>query len=346
MSTPRHRAYVKDDSLIDVRSQHWYPRYLDKICTSINDHSSKTKFSTTGGKIKLIGIEGCSKLGAATRAEWTALLEDIDTGVNSGDIQCRPTNARIKIDELVVELEWCKKGKEVRHIIMASCPAIIIDGNGVRMNAMEQVRSMAKEYEHVHILFSSAQDYVEKKFVPVSDPRKPKSLMDHIHALTSGSDQEKVTSASALADLAKNDDANRVTVRQKNGIRPLVFLVEKGTEEQKENAAAALWNLAVNNAVNKATIAKEGGIPPLIALVREGRTEEQKENAAGALRNLAANEVNSVTIAKEGGIPPLVTFAKCGDASNAWAAKWALKTLASNPTLKKQIQDSGGSEFV
>ena len=77
----RPRQFIPDESLIDVRSTSWYPRYVSQISTQLNDLAGKKSFVKKGGKIKLVGVEGDVEHGAATLAEWTALLEDVDRGV-------------------------------------------------------------------------------------------------------------------------------------------------------------------------------------------------------------------------------------------------------------------------
>ena len=89
------RRYIKDETLIDVRSTGWYPRYLSQITAQINNLADKQTFKSKGGKIKLIGVEGDVEHGAATRAEWTALLEDVDRGVVEGQIKVRPQSQRL-----------------------------------------------------------------------------------------------------------------------------------------------------------------------------------------------------------------------------------------------------------
>jgi len=143
--------------LIDVRRTQWYPRYLSQITTMINDLAGKKAFKTKGGRIRLLGVEGDLEHGAATRAEWTALIEDIDRGCREGSISVRPQSLRLALDEVEEALEWCEKSDEIRHIIFASCPAQIGDDRTI----MSQVRGMSAEHDRVHVFFASADDYVE-----------------------------------------------------------------------------------------------------------------------------------------------------------------------------------------
>ena len=44
------REYIPDANQRNVRGEHWYPRYLDKIVTRINEIASKKSFETLKGK--------------------------------------------------------------------------------------------------------------------------------------------------------------------------------------------------------------------------------------------------------------------------------------------------------
>ena len=94
------RRYIPDETLFDVRSTYWYPRYISQITAQVNGLADKRAFKTKGGKIKLIGVEGDVVHGAATLAEWTALVEDVDRGYKNGTISLRPQHQRVPLDEV------------------------------------------------------------------------------------------------------------------------------------------------------------------------------------------------------------------------------------------------------
>ena len=159
-----------------------------------------------------------------------------------------------------------------------------------------------------------------------------------------GSDAQKEEAASALCDLAENDDDREAI------IPPLVALVRDGTDAQKEHAAAALQRLPVD-ADDKITIAQAGGIPPLVALIRDGN-DAQKQSAAGALQKIARPSGyrtssishvqniardNQVAIAKAGGIPPLVALIRDGTNAQKERAAGALRNLSFNADSKVAI---------
>ena len=127
--------YIPSPDDYDVRAAAWYPAYLAQITAAINNYAAKRKFRENDGQIQLLGIEGDVKYGAATRAEWTALQEDIDRGVREETVSFRPQSRRIPLSELEESLEWCEKKGKTRLIILASCPARVRRQSPPRMSA-------------------------------------------------------------------------------------------------------------------------------------------------------------------------------------------------------------------
>ena len=159
-------TYVRPNDVIDVRLEPWYERYLQAIETLIENISSKKSFIAHGGKIKLVGIEGCPMFGKRTRDEWTALIEDLDRGVRGDTALCRPSSSRVPLDELEEALEW-SRNKEYRYVIVASCPNRL----GDNMAVMDQVKVMCGEYDNVFVGFSSAGNLASTLYANSTSPR-------------------------------------------------------------------------------------------------------------------------------------------------------------------------------
>ena len=154
---------------------------------------------------------------------------------------------------------------------------------------------------------------------------------------------EKQDAAVGLANLANENDQNRVAIAAAGGIPALVALVTSSSKASKIQAASALGSLAFGNSQNKMAVAAAGGIPPLVAMVTNG-SDSTKERAVAALVTLATdNAQNQVTIAAEGAIPPIVALVTNGSSSVKREAAHALTTLASdNAQNKVSIAAEGG----
>ena len=158
-------TYVPPNDVINVRLEPWYERYLQAIETQIENICSKKSFIANGGKIRVLGIEGCADFGKRTRDEWTALIEDLDRGFRADTLHCRPSSSRVPLDELLEALEWSQKPH--RHIIIASCPSQV----GDNMNVMDQVKVMCGEYDNVSFGFSSAGNLASTLYANSTSPR-------------------------------------------------------------------------------------------------------------------------------------------------------------------------------
>ena len=147
----------------------------------------------------------------------------------------------------------------------------------------------------------------------------------------SGSDEEQVDAACALANVAYLDDASEVA--KAGGIAPLVQLVQGGSDEAKMYAAWALKELA-HYEDNRGLVGAAGGIAPLVSLCKRGidfspskelaecvlgfakSRDFGKVLAAQALWNLAwANDDNKMRIAEAIGFHGVVEFAQTGSVS-------------------------------
>jgi len=137
------RRGVPGGNMCNVRSKNWYMQLLTQTTKCINELAEKDAFQRNGGKIKLIGIEGDVEWCAATRAEWTTLIEDVDHGVMIGQTLHRPQNQRLPIGDLIEALEWLATSDEERHIVIASCP----------LHHCRQAIEVTTQYCNVHISF-------------------------------------------------------------------------------------------------------------------------------------------------------------------------------------------------
>ena len=92
-----------------------------------------------------------------------------------------------------------------------------------------------------------------------------------VQLLRDGSAGAKRSAVWALANLARNNAANKVAITEAGGIPPLVELLRDGSADAKLEAAAALRHLALNNAANAVAIAVTvGGLEALVELARGG----------------------------------------------------------------------------
>ena len=106
--------------------------------------------------------------------------------------------------------------------------------------------------------------------------------------------------AKALAELARDNPSNQLSIQEAGGIEPLISLITDTSQDQpQEEAAGALWSLSAQNADNQAAIAKAGGIDSLVTLVGLA-TDRGQEQAAGALASLALdNAKNQASISQQ-----------------------------------------------
>ncbi|GMF30295.1 unnamed protein product [Phytophthora lilii] len=149
-----------------------------------------------------------------------------------------------------------------------------------------------------------------------------------IELMRDGTDDQKQWATYALGNIAKDNEANRAAIAQRDTIASLMILLRAGTNAQKQWASYTLGYLAKHNKKNAAEIANEGAIEQLIGLVESG-TYEQMEIAARALEMIASdNEVTQAQIGREGGIALLVSLLRDGDLKEV--AVSTLSTLANN----------------
>ena len=155
-------------------------------------------------------------------------------------------------------------------------------------------------------------------------------------------------SAAALSESAL-DPAARDEIVNRDGIRPLVALLEHEGRNTKMFAARVLARLSKAHEATQSAIAEAGAIVPLVALLDGTEGMEAQEESAGALYALAENERNRVAITESDGIGRLVMLLGCDNPNAREHAEGALVRLSienANRVLiiKKlvdMLQDSG-----
>ena len=156
-----------------------------------------------------------------------------------------------------------------------------------------------------------------------------------------GCDEVRVRgyAADALADLAYENEPNRVRIAAEGGVGPLVELLKSddASLETKGDAAKALANLAHLNAPNQSAIGAEGGVEALVETLRvvigEGSGADDdaialRRNVSEALASLALrNEANQIRIAESGGACDLIKLLESACAQSSSNAAAALEAL-------------------
>merc|ERR1711871_1491462 len=116
-----------------------------------------------------------------------------------------------------------------------------------------------------------------------------------VKLLRDGFGWQKQQSASKLADLAKESNADKMAIEQAQGIEFLIALLD-GTEVQRLQAARALGWLAADLGAGEPIVGRkpmDGGKPPFSSLVGIGLTPEMQRRAvAGEFCHPLAAAVN------------------------------------------------------
>ena len=92
----------------------------------------------------------------------------------------------------------------------------------------------------------------------------------------------------------------------KDGIAPLIKLLNNNNGDIAENASLALANLTTSQMANCVEVADHNGIEPLIGLLNSSH-EGAQANAAIVLTNMATDEILRVDIQKRGVVGALVS---------------------------------------
>lgn len=159
-----------------------------------------------------------------------------------------------------------------------------------------------------------------------------KQLVSMLQDQQNDSAQEQA--AAALANLARDSDANRQSIVDAGGINPLLSLLKGESPGAKENAANALTQLCETNE-NRVSIAAEGGIGLLVGVLQS--SSSNKETSAITLCSLVAcaiwqlskdNKSNQTAIADAGAITPLVSMLGSPSPEMQANSAGALSTLA------------------
>ena len=148
--------YKGQEKEINVREEHWFPRYYAVNADTLNNVARKNPTA----RIKMVGIQGDLKFGVRTKLEWTALQEDIQAQVLEGTITKRPEWLQVAFEDIKTELDWVDEGDGNRVLILCSCPARIGDDHKI----MEQVDAMCQGNLKVEITFSKAGNAASNMF--------------------------------------------------------------------------------------------------------------------------------------------------------------------------------------
>lgn len=157
----------------------------------------------------------------------------------------------------------------------------------------------------------------------------------------------KVDAASALRELASENEAHRAAIVRAGGMEALFRLCREGSVAAKEEAAAAIRNLA-SSEEHKKVIVKAGGMDVLLDLLRSGG-DKTKEHVAGALMGLSVNtETAQIAIARADGhgIEALVALLVEGSDKARERAAGAIRNLARSAENRLVIAKSGGVEAL
>ena len=156
MAAAAASLYKGPEKEINVREEHWFPRYYAVNADTLNNVARKNPTA----RIKMVGIQGDLKFGVRTKLEWTALQEDIQAQVLEGTITKRPEWLQVAFGDIKTELDWVAEGDGNRVLILCSCPARIGDDHKV----MEQVDAMCQVNPKVEITFSKAGNAASNMF--------------------------------------------------------------------------------------------------------------------------------------------------------------------------------------
>ena len=148
--------YKGREKEINVREEHWFPRYYAVNADTLNNVARKNPTA----RIKMVGIQGDLRFGVRTKLEWTALQEDIQAQVLEGTITKRPEWLQVAFEDIKTELDWVDEGDGNRVLILCSCPARIGDDHKI----MEQVDAMCQGNPKVEITFSKAGNAASNMF--------------------------------------------------------------------------------------------------------------------------------------------------------------------------------------
>ena len=148
--------YKGQEKEINVREEHWFPRYYAVNADTLNNVARKNPKA----RIKMVGIQGDLKFGVRTKLEWTALMEDIQAQVLAKTIRKRPEWLQVAFGDIKTELDWVGEGDGNRVLILCSCPARIGDDHKI----MEQVDAMCQGNPKVEITFSKAGNAASNMF--------------------------------------------------------------------------------------------------------------------------------------------------------------------------------------
>ncbi|ESQ53992.1 hypothetical protein EUTSA_v10024943mg [Eutrema salsugineum] len=146
-----------------------------------------------------------------------------------------------------------------------------------------------------------------------------------------GDCQKKLTAASEVRLLAKEDSEARVTLAMLGAIPPLVSMIDDSRIADAQIASLyALLNLGIGNDANKAAIVKAGAVHKMLKLIESPNTPDQSiaEAVVANFLGLSALDSNKPIIGSSGAINFLVkTLQNLDETSSSQAREDALRAL-------------------
>jgi uncharacterized membrane protein YecN with MAPEG domain len=133
-----------------------------------------------------------------------------------------------------------------------------------------------------------------------------------VSAMTAHSNESEVQEQGcvALGILARENDANRVSIAANDGIEAIVsaMTAHSNISEMQQCGCYALGSLARDNDANRVSIAANDGVEAIVsAMTAHSNISEMQQCGCYALGNLACNDANSVSIAAKDGIEAIVS---------------------------------------
>ncbi|CAA0397183.1 unnamed protein product [Arabidopsis thaliana] len=146
-----------------------------------------------------------------------------------------------------------------------------------------------------------------------------------------GDCRKKITAASEVRLLAKEDSEARVTLAMLGAIPPLVSMIDDSRIVDAQIASLyALLNLGIGNDANKAAIVKAGAVHKMLKLIESPNTPDQEiaEAVVANFLGLSALDSNKPIIGSSGAIIFLVkTLQNLDETSSSQAREDALRAL-------------------
>ena len=104
MAAAAPSLYKGREKEINVREEHWFPRYYAVNADTLNNVARKNPTA----RIKMVGIQGDLKFGVRTKLVYCiyCAMEDIQAQVLEGTITKRPEWLQVAFGDIKTELDW------------------------------------------------------------------------------------------------------------------------------------------------------------------------------------------------------------------------------------------------